>query len=141
MFQLDPQLAQDTLPVGRFPLSLLLLSKDANYPWCILVPQRADVFEIHHLSGEDQQQLIHESSLLSETMTSLFDAYKMNIAALGNQVRQLHVHHVARFQDDPAWPKPIWGLVEAKTYPREVLEERLQVLRNALVGKNFDVFP
>ena len=141
MFQLDPQLAQDTLPVGRFPLSLLLLSKDANYPWCILVPQRADVFEIHHLSGEDQQQLIHESSLLSETMTSLFVAYKMNIAALGNQVRQLHVHHVARFQDDPAWPKPIWGLVEAKTYPREVLEERLQVLRNALVGKNFDVFP
>lgn len=141
MFQLDPQLAQDTLPVGRFPLSLLLLSKDANYPWCILVPQRADVFEIHHLSGEDQQQLIHESSLLSETMTSLFDAYKMNIAALGNQVRQLHVHHVARFQDDPAWPKPIWGLVEAKTYPREMLEERLQVLRNALVGKNFDVFP
>src|SRR5690625_7125053 len=89
MFQLDPQLAQDTLPVGRFPLSLLLLSKDANYPWCILVPQRADVFEIHHLSGEDQQQLIHESSQLSETMTSLFDAYKMNIAALGNQVRQL----------------------------------------------------
>src|SRR5690625_4456513 len=82
MFQLDPQLAQDTLPVGRFPLSLLLLSKDANYPWCILVPQRADVFEIHHLSGEDQQQLIHESSQLSETMTSLFDAYKMNIAAL-----------------------------------------------------------
>lgn len=141
MFQLDPQLAQDTLPVGRFPLSLLLLSKDANYPWCILVPQRADVFEIHHLSGEDQQQLIHESSLLAETMTSLFDAYKMNIAALGNQVRQLHVHHVARFQDDPAWPKPIWGLVEAKTYPREMLEERLQVLRNALVGKNFDVFP
>lgn len=141
MFQLDPQLAQDTLPVGRFPLSLLLLSKDANYPWCILVPQRADVFEIHHLSGEDQQQLIHESSQLSETMTSLFDAYKMNIAALGNQVRQLHVHHVARFQDDPAWPKPIWGLVEAKTYPREMLEERLQVLRNALVGKNFDAFP
>src|SRR5690625_2912721 len=137
MFQLDPQLAQDTLPVGRFPLSLLLLSKDANYPWCILVPQRADVFEIHHLSGEDQQQLIHESSQLSETMTSLFDAYKMNIAALGNQVRQLHVHHVARFQDDPAWPKPIWGLVEAKTYSPEELKARLAACGRGLVGENF----
>ena len=141
MFQLHPQLAQDTLPVGRFPLSLLLLSKDANYPWCILVPQREDVYEIHHLSGEDQQQLIHESSQLAETMTSLFDAYKMNVAALGNQVRQLHVHHVARFQDDPAWPAAIWGATEAKAYPRDMLEDRLQVLRNALVGKTFEVFP
>lgn len=141
MFQLHPQLAQDTLPVGRFPLSLLLLSKDGNYPWCILVPQREDVYEIHHLSGEDQQQLIHESSQLAETMTSLFDAYKMNVAALGNQVRQLHVHHVARFQDDPAWPAPIWGAMEAKAYPRDALEDRLQVLRNALVSKTFEAFP
>lgn len=141
MFQLDPQLAQDTVPVGRFSLSLLLLSKDANYPWCILVPQREDVYEIHHLSVEDQHQLMRESARLSETMTSLFDAYKMNVAALGNQVRQLHVHHVARFQDDPAWPKPIWGVVDATSYPREVLEDRLYVLRNALIGEEFDVFP
>lgn len=139
MFQLDPQLAQDTLPVGRFPLSLLLLSRDANYPWCILVPQREDVFEIHHLSGEDQQQLIRESSQLSETMTSLFDAHKMNVAALGNQVRQLHVHHVARFQDDPAWPKPIWGVVADKDYELSCLDERLALLRNALVGDTFEV--
>lgn len=141
MFQLHPQLAQDTLPVGRFPLSLLLLSKDANYPWCILVPQREDIFEIHHLSDEDQQQLIRESSQLAETMTGLFNAHKMNVAALGNQVRQLHLHHVARFQDDPAWPKPVWGMVEAKAYAPEELEERLKVLRNALVGENFEVFP
>lgn len=139
MFQLHPQLAQDTLPVGRFPLSLLLLSKDANYPWCILVPQRADVYEIHHLSVEDQHQLMRESSQLAETMTSLFDAYKMNVAALGNQVRQLHVHHVARFQDDPAWPNPIWGAVAHKDYEPKYLEERLALLRNALVGDTFEV--
>ncbi|MDQ2075419.1 HIT domain-containing protein [Marinimicrobium sp. ABcell2] len=139
MFQLHPQLAEDTLPVGRFPLSLLLISKDANYPWCILVPQREDVFEIHHLSGEDQLQLIRESSRLAETMTSIFDAHKMNVAALGNQVRQLHLHHVARFQEDPAWPKPIWGVVEAKSYDPKLLEERLELLRNALVGEDFEV--
>jgi diadenosine tetraphosphate (Ap4A) HIT family hydrolase len=141
MFQLHPQLAEDTLPLGRFPLSLLLLSKDANYPWCILVPQREDVFEIHHLSDEDQVQLIRESSRLAETMTSVFDAHKMNVAALGNQVRQLHLHHIVRFPEDPAWPKPVWGVVEAKKYSRKVLEERLQLLRNALVGEDFEVSP
>ena len=135
MFQLDPQLAQDTLPVGRFPLSLLLLSKDANYPWCILVPQRADVFEIHHLSGEDQQQLIHESSLLSETMTSLFDAYKMNIAALGNQVPQLHIHIIARYATDAAWPNPVWNSGVASTaYTSDALQSIMQTLKNTLIG-------
>lgn len=139
MFELHTQLAQDTLPVGRFPLSLLLLSRDANYPWCILVPQREDVFEIHHLSDADQLQLIRESCRLAETMTSIFDAHKMNVAALGNQVRQLHLHHVARFKEDPAWPQPIWGVVEPKNYAAEALEERLEQLRGALVGEDFEV--
>lgn len=139
MFELHSQLAQDTLPVGCFPLSLLLLSRDANYPWCILVPQREDVFEIHHLAEEDQLQLIRESCRLAETMTSLFDAHKMNVAALGNQVRQLHLHHVARFPEDPAWPQPIWGVVSPKPYSSSQLAERLEQLRNALVGDDFDV--
>jgi diadenosine tetraphosphate (Ap4A) HIT family hydrolase len=139
MFELHPRLAADSLVVGCFPLSLLLLSKDANYPWCILVPRREDVFEIHHLSEEDQLQLIRESCRLSEVMTGLFDAHKMNVAALGNVVRQLHLHHVARFPDDPAWPQPIWGKVSMKEYAPTDLRERIKSLQNALVGEGFKI--
>lgn len=139
MFELHPRLAQDSVVVGRFPLSLLLLSRDANYPWCILVPEREEVFEIHHLSEEDQLQLIRESCRLSEVMTSLFDAHKMNVAALGNIVRQLHLHHIARFVDDPAWPQPIWGKVPMATYEPVVLEDRIKRLQNALVGDGFEL--
>lgn len=139
MFELHPRLAQDSLVVGRFPLSLLLLSKDANYPWCILVPECEEVFEIHHLTEEDQLRLMRESCRLSEVMTSVFDAHKMNVAALGNVVRQLHVHHIARFVDDPAWPQPIWGRVAMKEYEPSALAERIKRLQNALVGDDFEV--
>jgi len=139
MFALHPRLAEDSIVIGRFDLSLLLLSKDANYPWCILVPQVEDAFEIHHLSDEEQLQFIRESSHLSEVMTSLFDAHKMNVAALGNVVRQLHVHHIVRFENDPAWPQPIWGKLPAKTYTEAQLAERIQQLQNALVGEDFRV--
>lgn len=139
MFALDTQLEADTYFVGRFALSLLLLSKDANYPWCLLVPQREDVFEIHHLAQVDQQQLMWESCHLAEVMTSVFDADKINVAALGNQVRQLHLHHIVRFEQDLAWPNPIWGHVPPKAYSEELLQDRLQHLRAALVGEDFDV--
>ncbi len=139
MFELHPRLADDSIVIGRFNLSLLLLSKDANYPWCILVPQREDVFEIHHLSEEDQLQLMRESCRLAEVMTSLFDAHKMNVAALGNVVRQLHIHHIARFSNDPAWPQPIWGKVPMKGYTNRELVERTKRLQNALVGEDFVV--
>lgn len=139
MFQLHSQLVADSIVIGRFDLSLLLLSKDANYPWCILVPQVDDVFEIHHLSEAEQVQLIRESCRLSEVMTSLFDAYKMNVAALGNVVRQLHIHHIARFQNDVAWPQPIWGKLPPKAYTAEQLAERIKRLQNALVGEGFEV--
>lgn len=139
MFELHPRLAQDSVVIGEFDLSLLLLSRDANYPWCILVPKREDIYEIHHLSEEEQLQLIRESCRLSEVMTSLFDADKMNVAALGNVVRQLHVHHIARFTDDPAWPQPIWGKLPAKEYDVESFAERIKRLQNALVGEGFKV--
>ena len=139
MFELHPRLAADSIVIGRFDLSLLLLSKDANYPWCILVPQREDVFEIHHLSDDEQIQLMRESCRLAEVMTSLFDAHKMNVAGLGNVVRQLHLHHIARFTDDAAWPQPIWGKVPAKDYTAEQLAERIKRLQNALVGEGFVV--
>lgn len=139
MFELHPRLAQDSVVIGEFDLSLLLLSRDANYPWCILVPKREDIYEIHHLDEEEQLQLIRESSRLSEVMTSVFDADKMNVAALGNVVRQLHVHHIARFTDDPAWPQPIWGKLPAKEYSQAELAERIKRLQNALVGEGFKV--
>jgi diadenosine tetraphosphate (Ap4A) HIT family hydrolase len=137
MFELHPRLAEDSIVIGRFDLSLLLLSKDANYPWCILVPQVEEVFEIHHLSEEEQMQLMRESCRLSEVMTSLFDAHKMNVAALGNVVRQLHVHHIVRFEEDAAWPQPIWGKLPAKAYKADELAARIKRLQNALVGEGF----
>lgn len=139
MFELHPRLAQDSAVIGEFELCLLLLSRDANYPWCILVPKCEDIYEIHHLSEEEQLQLIRESCRLSEVMTSVFDADKMNVAALGNVVRQLHVHHIARFTDDPAWPQPIWGKLPAKQYTETEFAERIKRLQNALVGEGFKV--
>lgn len=115
-YELDQCLARDTVMIGDFPLCSLLLSKDANYPWFILVPRRAGIQEIFQLTEEDQRQLLWESSYVSEKLKDVFAADKMNIAALGNQVRQLHVHHVVRYEGDAAWPGPIWGAVEAKGY-------------------------
>lgn len=109
MFQLHPLLEQDCEPLGHFTLCRLLLMRDAHYPWCILVPEREGVGEIYQLGEDDQRLLIGESSLLAETMARLFGADKMNVAALGNVVPQLHVHHIARRRDDPAWPEPVWG--------------------------------
>jgi diadenosine tetraphosphate (Ap4A) HIT family hydrolase len=132
MFQLHPQLAADCQLLGRFPLCLLLLLRDANYPWCVLVPARDDIREIHHLHVEDQQQLLRESVLLARTMEAVFAPHKMNVAALGNLVPQLHLHHVARYTDDPAWPAPVWGRVPAKPYGEGELAAVAQRLIAAL---------
>ena len=137
MFQLHPQLEADTLLLGVFPLSVLLLSKDANYPWCILVPQREgpsgdEVREIYQLNEADRQQLLHESCLLAETLSNLFTADKINVATIGNKVPQLHMHHVARFESDAAWPGPVWGAVAAATYPQQLLTETAERIVAAL---------
>jgi diadenosine tetraphosphate (Ap4A) HIT family hydrolase len=137
MFELHNQLKQDTVTVGSFPLSLVLLHKDSQYPWLILVPQREEVTEIHHLDAEDRQQLMEESCRLAEVMVDLFAPRKMNLAALGNMVPQLHLHHIARFESDPAWPQPVWGKVPPVPYTEVALAERLQRLRHALAGSDF----
>lgn len=116
MFQLHPRLAQDTLRVGNFPLCQLLLMNDASYPWFILVPRRAAIREIFELDYHDQQQLLKESSQLSQVLNKLYQADKLNIAALGNMVPQLHIHHIVRYQTDQAWPNPVWGLFPAQPY-------------------------
>jgi diadenosine tetraphosphate (Ap4A) HIT family hydrolase len=89
---------------------------DANYPWFILVPRREGIREIHELPEADQQQLLRESSALARAMTEAFPGGKLNIAALGNVVPQLHLHHIARSATDPAWPAPAWGRVPARPY-------------------------
>ncbi len=122
MADLHQQLLEDCLVLGNFPLCRLLLMKDANYPWFILVPDRDGLSEIHHLSEDDQLQLIKESAFLSALLEETFRADKINIAALGNMVPQLHVHHVVRYKDDIAWPSPVWGKHPAREYTEELLE-------------------
>jgi diadenosine tetraphosphate (Ap4A) HIT family hydrolase len=135
MFRLHPQLVNDSVMVGELPLSSLLLSKDANYPWCILVPRRQDMREIHQLDKADRLQLLDESCLLAEVMVTVFSPIKMNVAALGNMVPQLHLHHIARYETDCAWPKPVWGAVPASPYTPETLAATLAKLQDALVNR------
>lgn len=123
MFELHSQLAQDTFTIGDFPLCRLLLCNDSNYPWFILVPRRAQIREIFELDESDQRQLLKESSQLSLVLVKIFQADKLNVAALGNMVPQLHVHHIVRYQDDLAWPKPVWGLFPAQAYTERALQE------------------
>ena len=128
VFDLHPQLASDSILLGRFPLSRLLLMNESRYPWLILVPERADIREIFELDNADQQQLMLESCLLAEHLKRKFAADKMNVAAIGNLVPQLHLHHVVRYHTDAAWPAPVWGRFPPEPYSPEALEERLGIL-------------
>ncbi|MFJ4113675.1 HIT family protein [Pseudomonas sp. NPDC089758] len=131
MFEMDLRLQQDSLVLGDFPLCRLLLSKDANYPWFILVPKRAGVSELFDLSPDDQAQLWKETTCLAETLKTEFAADKMNVATLGNVVSQLHMHVIVRRHGDAAWPAPVWGKVPAVEYgPGQVdaIRQRLRVL-------------
>ncbi len=131
-FQLHPQLAADTLPVASLPLCDVLLMNDANYPWLILVPRVADASELLDLNEGDRTRLWREIDIASQALREQFAPDKLNIAALGNMVSQLHVHVVARFKGDAAWPKPVWGAQPARPYPAEESVERLSRLRDAL---------
>ncbi|MBE0575858.1 MAG: HIT domain-containing protein [Desulfuromonadales bacterium] len=133
MFELHPRLAEDTLAVGDFPLCRLLLMNDASYPWFILVPRRAEIREIFELARHDQQQLLDESSQLSQVLNKVFHADKLNIAALGNMVPQLHIHHIVRYQTDQAWPNPVWGLFPAQPYTERVRQETCAGLLDHLI--------
>lgn len=134
MADLHPQLEKDCLLLGYFELCKLLLMKDENYPWFILVPDRPGITEIYQLDEDDQQQLMRESSIMAKLLVDDFNADKVNIAALGNVVPQLHVHHVARYKDDPAWPAPVWGACAALAYDAEALQNRIDKTLAALQG-------
>jgi len=119
MFTLDPRLEQDTILLGEFPLSKVLLMNDARYPWVILVPKITGLTEVFQLNAVQQQQLQLESSFVAKVLNDLVQADKMNTAALGNVVSQLHIHHVARYQGDETWPAPVWGKGKAVAYSEQ----------------------
>ena len=136
MADIHPRLAADCIPLGRFPLCHLLLMNDSNYPWFILVPDREGIREIYQLAEADRAQLLHESCLLSEFLMRCFAGDKFNLAALGNQVPQLHLHHIVRYESDPAWPGPVWGRHPAVAYTGEALDD----IRDRLADAGLDRF-
>jgi diadenosine tetraphosphate (Ap4A) HIT family hydrolase len=131
-FALHDRLAADTVEITRWPLSLVLLMNNRQWPWLILVPRRPAIREIHDLTDADQSALMTEIVRTSRALTQLVQPHKINIAALGNVVPQLHVHVIARFSDDPAWPQPVWGALPADPYSAVELQQRLTSLQHAL---------
>ncbi len=123
MFKLHPQLARDTLTLGQLPLCQVLLMNDARYPWLILVPRRPDLTDLHQVAGADSGVLWQEINQASTALQTVTNPFKLNVAALGNMVPQLHVHIIARYTDDAAWPGPVWGVGEAVAYQLEAQEK------------------
>ncbi|WP_462176492.1 HIT domain-containing protein [Pseudoalteromonas gelatinilytica] len=124
-FSLAPELQRDCIELADWPLCKVLLMNDSQYPWFILVPRVAGVKEIIDLSEELQITLLQESGKLSKLLQQVFNPDKLNVAALGNMVPQLHVHHIARFTTDAAWPAPIWGKLPTVPYT----DEQIAVLK------------
>jgi carboxymethylenebutenolidase len=131
-FVLHPTLAADCSEVAELPLCRVLLMNDARYPWLILVPRLRDAREIIDLSREEQHRLIDEVARISAALQSVCDPAKLNVAALGNRVPQLHVHVIARFEGDAAWPDPVWGRGEREPYGEGPKRMLIKTLRAAL---------
>lgn len=127
-FKLAPEFERDSLWLADWPLCQLRLQNDANYPWFILIPRRAALVEVIDLTKEDRTQLWHESDHLSVFLKAEFQAKKLNLAALGNMVPQLHLHHIVRYEQDMAWPAPVWGKVPARAYSDKALQQLKQKL-------------
>lgn len=129
MFELHDRLAADTVTVTDWPLCRIVLMNDATYPWVVMVPRRHGVTEVHELDAGDRAVLVEEIAEAARRLHHHVKADKMNVAALGNVVPQLHVHVIARFVGDAAWPKPIWGVSPARPYGEDALAERVATLR------------
>jgi diadenosine tetraphosphate (Ap4A) HIT family hydrolase len=131
-WSLHPQLDRDTASLGDLPLSRVLVINDANYPWLLLVPRRPDLTEVIDLDEVAQAQLMTEVTRVARALREVTTCHKLNIAALGNAVPQLHVHVIARFRHDPAWPKPVWGVVPPRAYEPEELHDFVTPLRRKI---------
>jgi diadenosine tetraphosphate (Ap4A) HIT family hydrolase len=130
-FELAAAFERDSLWLADWPLCQLRVQNDSHYPWFILIPRRAAVVEIIDLTEQDRAQLWHESAWLSGFIKDSFQAKKLNVAALGNMVPQLHLHHIVRYETDPAWPAPVWGKTQAKAYTEtewQQLKQRMAAL-------------
>ena len=131
-YTLHPQLAADTHPVAAFELCELRLMDDSNYPWLVLVPRVPEARELIDLDATQRHIVTDEIDRAARLLRDAFQPYKLNVAVLGNLVPQLHVHVIARFEQDPAWPAPVWGRVAANPYAPEALVERITLLRDTL---------
>lgn len=131
-FDLHPQLSTDGLFLVDWPLCRVLRMNDRNYPWLILVPRVAGVREIIDLTESDQQRLMQEIARASTALKTLRRPHKINVGALGNMVPQLHVHVLGRYQSDPAWPKPVWGVAPANPFPPLEAEMEIAAWRGVL---------
>lgn len=131
-FDLNARLAGDSLYVADLPLCAVRLMKDANYPWLLLVPRKPDLIEIIDLDQADRTQLMEEIALASEALRAVADCEKLNVAALGNQVSQLHVHVIARNRGDAAWPGPVWGAAPPLAYEADARADLIAALADKL---------
>ena len=136
MFVLNSRLAADTFLVCDLKISRLLLMNDANYFWFILVPRKADLVELTDLSFEEQIEVLREINLVAKILKTDFAAEKLNIAALGNVVKQLHIHVIGRFENDAAFPKPVWGATPAKAYEEKAALELINKVKLKITNSN-----
>ena len=132
MFFLDSRLKNDTINIGKLQLSQALLMNDSRYPWIILVPELENIYEWTDLSKEDQATLHDESLLIQNALKDLYGGHALNIGKLGNIVSQFHLHHVVRFENDPAWPGPVWGHSSPVNYSPQELESRVSEIKQAI---------
>ena len=134
-FAVDERLAAESHPLGDLTLCRVLLFDDARFPWIVLVPRKHGLVEITDLASADRRLLLDEIGLAMDVLKAATDPYKLNVAALGNSVRQLHVHVISRFPDDAAWPSPVWGRGEREPYEEADLDQQVAKLRK---GFGFD---
>lgn len=132
MAEIHPLLQQDCIYLGKLTLSHLLLMNDSQYPWLVLVPNRENLTEVFELEEADQTLLWRESGQLSQSLSTLFMADKMNIATMGNICPQLHVHHIVRYRSDISWPAAVWGKKPMKAYRDEELNRVCEKLQSGL---------
>jgi len=134
MFELHQKLRADSFFIADLKISRLLLMNDANYFWFILVPREPNLEEITDLSFLNQIELLKEINFLSEILKKDFGAQKLNIAALGNMVRQLHIHVIGRFENDASFPKPVWGALPTKPFEEKAAQEIINKVKNKIIS-------
>ena len=131
-FEIHGDLVNSCVQIRFLRLSHLLLMNDATYPWLVLVPSRPNKRDFHDLDPMDQYRVCDEITLCCQALSRLYSPHKMNVASLGNQTPQLHIHLIARFEDDAAWPTPVWGKVPQRPYPPDELVTRVEELRREI---------